>query len=224
MNGKLFVIEGADGCGKQTQTQLLYDRLLKDGLNIRKAEFPNYESESSSLVKMYLRGDFGCDPEKISPYISSTFFAADRYATYKTELEDFFNEGGIVVADRYTTSNMVHQASKIHDERERDKFLAWLCDFEYKLYSIPVPDSVFFLDIPYDKAQQLILNRDNKFSHESKKDIHESDPDYLKASYLAACELSDKYAWQRINCIKDGKLLDINSIHEIIYSKIKVYL
>jgi dTMP kinase len=134
MNGKLFVIEGLDGSGKQTQTNLLYERLHVQGVNIRKVEYPNYASDSSALVKMYLRGDFGADPDTVSPYISATFFAADRYATYKTGLEDFYRSGGIILSDRYTTSNMMHQASKIGDAREKEKFLDWLWDFEYNIY------------------------------------------------------------------------------------------
>ncbi len=224
MKGKLFVIEGPDGCGKQTQTQLLYERLKSDGVNIIKAEFPNYESESSSLVKMYLRGDFGSNPQEISPYISSTFFAADRYATYKTQLETFLCEGGIVLADRYTTSNMVHQASKLHDERQREEFLSWLCSYEYGMYGIPIPERVFFLDIPYELSRELIKNRNNKFSHEAKKDIHESDSEYMRASYEAAKELSVKYGWESVDCCREGKLLDAESIHKIVYARILKYL
>ena len=147
MKGKLIVIEGVDGSGKQTQSEELYQRLKNNGKKIMKISFPDYEAESSALVKMYLRGDFGDNPEEISPYVASSFFAVDRYASFQTKWKEFYQAGGIVIADRYTTSNMVHQASKIADPKERDKFLDWLYDLEFMLYKIPVPDLVFFLDV-----------------------------------------------------------------------------
>ena len=127
MKGKLIIIEGSDGSGKATQTEKLYDRLKQNNYNIKKVEYPNYKSESSSLVKMYLRGDFGKDATDVDPYVCSTFFAVDRYASFKTEWEEFYNNGGIIICDRYTTSNMIHQASKMEVE-ERDKYLEWLND------------------------------------------------------------------------------------------------
>ena len=124
MKGKLIIIEGSDGSGKATQTKKLYDRLEAENYKIKKVEFPNYNSESSALVKMYLRGDFGKNATDVDPYVCSTFYAVDRYASFKTGWEEFYNNGGIIICDRYTTSNMVHQASKI-DESERDKYLDW---------------------------------------------------------------------------------------------------
>ena len=175
MSGKLIIIEsGSDASGKATQTRKLYERLLTDGYNIKKVEYPNYKSESSSLVKMYLRGDFGSKASDVDPYVSSTFFAADRYASYKTEWEDFYKNDGIILSDRYTTSNMVHQASKM-DESNRDKYLDWLFDYEFNLYKIPKPDCVIFLDVPIEFSKKLMENRKNKFTGEDKKDIHESD-------------------------------------------------
>jgi dTMP kinase len=112
-----------------------------------KVSYPRYDNESSALVRMYLRGEFGDNPNEISPYICSTFYAVDRYASYKQDYEQFYNNGGIVIADRYTTSNMLHQASKIQNAFERQKFLDWLYDFEFNLYKLPVPDLVFFLDL-----------------------------------------------------------------------------
>lgn len=156
MSGKLIIIEsGSDASGKATQTKKLYERLLKDGYNVRKVEYPNYDSESSALVKMYLRGEFGEKATDVDPYIASTFFSVDRYASFKTEWEEFYNNGGIVLADRYTTSNMVHQASKM-DEDERDKYLDWLVDYEFNMYKIPQPDCVVFLDVPVNFSKKLI--------------------------------------------------------------------
>ena len=168
MKGKLIIIEsGSDASGKATQTKRLFERLSEENSNIRKVEYPNYDSESSALVKMYLRGDFGNNASDVDPYISSTFFAADRYASFKTEWEEFYNNGGIVIADRYTTSNMVHQASKM-DEKDRDKYLDWLVDYEFNLYKIPEPDCVIFLDVPIEFSQKLMENRKNKITGEDK--------------------------------------------------------
>ena len=216
MKGKLIIIEGSDGSGKATQTKKLYDRLEQNNYNIKKVEFPNYDSESSALVKMYLRGDFGKHAEDVDPYVCSTFFAVDRYASFKTEWEEFYNNGGIIICDRYTTSNMIHQASKMEVE-ERDKYLEWLNDLEFNLYKIPKPDCVIFLDVPVEMSQKLMKDRNNKITGESEKDIHESDFDYLKKSYENSLYIAKKYDWQRINCIKDDNMRTIDDIHEEIY-------
>lgn len=218
--GKLFVIEGTDGSGKQTQVEKLTQRLTENNMEYMKLSFPRYESESSSLVKMYLAGKFGENAKDVSPYIASTFYAADRYATYKTVFEKYYNDGGIIIADRYTTANMVHQAGKIKDEKEREKFLNWLWDFEFNLYGIPVPTEVFFLNMPPEYALELMKNRENKITHESKKDIHEKDKEHIKDSYLAACDLVKKYNWYEIQCVKDNKIRTIEEIHEEIYQEI----
>ncbi|MBQ9659032.1 MAG: thymidylate kinase [Clostridia bacterium] len=222
--GKLFVIDGTDGSGKQTQFQKITERLKNEGKNIKVASFPNYESDSSSLVKMYLAGEFGQNAQEISPYIASTFYAADRYATFKKELEKFYNEGGIIFADRYTTANMVHQAGKIKDEKERKKFLDWLWDFEFNLYGLPVPTKTFFLNMPTEYAIKLMENRENKITHESKKDIHESNEQHLKDAYEAACSLVKEYDWYEVKCVKDEKIRTIEDIHEEIYAEVKKYL
>lgn len=221
MKGKLIIIEsGSDASGKATQTRKLVDRLSQENNNIRKVEYPNYGSETSALVKMYLRGDFGDKPSDIDPYISSTFFAADRYASYKTQWEEFYTKGGIILADRYTTSNMVHQASKM-DKEDRDKYLEWLTDFEFNMYKIPKPDCVIFLDVPIEFSKKLMENRKNKFTGEYKKDIHESDIDYLEQSYNNSLYIADKYNWKKINCIKDNELRSMDSIHEEIYKVVR---
>lgn len=217
MKGKLIIIEsGSDASGKATQTKKLYERLLEDGYNVRKVEYPNYSGESSALVKMYLRGEFGSKPSDVDPYIASTFYAADRYASFKTEWEEFYNNGGIVLADRYTTSNMVHQASKMAKE-DRDKYLDWLFDYEFNLYKIPQPDCVVFLDVPIEFSKKLMENRKNKITGEDKKDIHESDLDYLEKSYNNSLYIADKYNWEKINCVEEENLRSIDSIHEEIY-------
>ena len=219
--GKLFVIDGTDASGKQTQLKKLQERLEKENIEYKLVSFPNYGSPSSSLVKMYLAGEFGKNAKEISPYVASTFFAADRYATFKKELEEFYNNGGIILADRYTTANMVHQAGKITNKEEREKFLNWLWDFEFNLYKLPVPSKVFFLDMPPKYAFELMKNRENKFTHEAQKDIHESDENHIIDSYNAACEVAEKYNWTKIECVKNNKLRTIGEIHEDIFNVIK---
>ena len=221
---KIIVIEGVDSSGKATQSKILSDRLKKDGKSVISVEFPNYKSDSSSVVKMYLGGDFGTDPESVSPYAASTFFAVDRFASVKAEWKDYFSGGNIVIADRYTTSNMVHQASKIENSEEKSKFLDWLYDFEYNILSLPKPDLVIFLDMPVENARQLMKDRANKINNSSVKDIHESNEDYLNKSYENACFVAEKYGWNRIKCAVDGKVRTIDDISDEIYEAVKAIL
>lgn len=216
--GKLFVIDGTDGSGKQTQFDLLKKHLTEDGIEYRTVSFPNYDSPSSSLVKMYLSGEFGENAKDVSPYIASTFYAADRYATFKKELKEYYENGGIILADRYTTANMVHQAGKITDETEREKFLNWLFDLEFNIYGLPVPTEVFFLNMPPKKVEELIKNRENKFTHNDKKDIHERDSKHLEDSYNAACSLVGKYNWNEVKCVKNEEIRTREDIHNEIYN------
>ena len=222
--GKLFVIEGTDGSGKQTQLERLKERFEKENIKYKTVSFPNYDSPSSSLVKMYLNGDFGTDAQAISPYIASTFYAADRYATFKTGYEEFYNNGGIILADRYTTSNMVHQAGKIKNDEERQKFLDWLWDFEFNLYNLPVPTEVIFLNMPVEYAQELMKNRANKITNEAKKDIHERNEKHLQEAYNEACKLVKKYNWYEVKCVRDGKIRTIDDIHEEIFHEVEKHI
>lgn len=222
--GKLFVIDGTDGSGKQTQFQKLQERLTKEEIEYKTVSFPNYDSPSSSLVKMYLSGEFGKKAKEVSPYIASTFYAADRYATFKTGYQEYYDNDGIILADRYTTANMVHQAGKIYDKEERKKFLDWLCNFEFNLYGLPVPSEVFFLNMPVEKSIELMKDRENKFTHEGVKDIHESDTQHLIDAYNSACDVAKDYNWYEIKCIKDGKLRTIEDIHEEIYKEVKKHI
>lgn len=219
--GKLIIIDsGSDASGKATQTKKIYERLLKEGYNIKHIEFPNYKSESSSLVKMYLRGDFGKNADDVDPYVASTFYAADRYASFKTEWEYFYNQGGIIIADRYTTSNMIHQGSKM-DTWNRDAYLHWLEDYEFNIYKIPRPDEVIFLDVPIEYSTKLMENRKNKITGEDDKDIHENNLYYLSKCYKGSLQIADIHNWKKINCIKDDNLREIDDIHEEIYDFIK---
>lgn len=221
MSGKLIIIEsGSDASGKATQTKILYEKLISEGYNVKKVEYPNYDSNSSALVKMYLNGDFGKNATDVDPYIASTFYAVDRYASYKTEWEKFYKDGGIILADRYTTSNMVHQASKM-DEKDRDKYLEWLFDYEFNLYKIPKPDGVIFLDVPVKVSQELMKDRKNKINGENKKDIHESDIKYLEKSYNNSIYIAEKFNWIKINCVINNNLRSIEDISDEIYENVK---
>ena len=219
--GKLFVIDGTDGSGKQTQFTKLQERLTKDGIEYKTVSFPNYDSPSSSLVKMYLSGEFGTNAKEISPYIASTFYAVDRYATFKMGYKEYYDNGGIILADRYTTANMVHQAGKIQDKAERKKFLDWLWDYEFNLYGLPIPTEVFFLNMPVEKAMKLMKNRENKFTKQQEKDIHERDKSHLIDAHSAACDVAKDYNWYEIKCVKDDKIRTIEDIHEEIYAEIR---
>lgn len=222
--GKLFVIEGTDGAGKETQSNLLKERLKKENIDFKGVSFPNYDSISSSLVKMYLNGELGTNAEEISPYVASTFFAADRYITFKKEYSKYYEDGGIIIADRYTQSNMIHQAGKIQDDKECEKFLNWLWDFEFNLYNLPIPTEVIFLNMPIEYSQKLTENRKNKITNGDKKDIHESNIDYMKHAYNKALKLAKKYNWKEINCVKDKKIRSIEDIGEEVYNHIKKFI
>ena len=173
---------------------------------------------------MYLSGEFGENAKDVNAYIASTFYAADRYATFKIGYQEYYDKGGIILADRYTTGNMVHQAGKIYDKQERKKFLDWLWDFEFNLYGLPVPSEVFFLNMPVEKSIELMKNRENKFTHENQKDIHEKDKNHLIDAYNAACEVSKDYNWYEIKCMRDGELRTIEDIHEEIYNEVKKHI
>lgn len=222
--GKLIVIEGTDSSGKETQTKKLYERLANEVEKVRKISFPNYESPACEPVKMYLAGAFGDNALNINPYPVSTMFAIDRYASYKMDWESFYNAGGIIVTDRYITSNMVHQASKIENIDEKSKYLGWLEDLEYNKMGIPKPDLVIFLNMPTEMAVKLMEARKNKITGEEKKDIHEKDTSYLKKSYDNACDIAKKYNWQEIKCVENKRLKTIEEIGEEIYTLVKEIL
>jgi len=223
LKGKLIIIEAGDGSGKATQTEKLFQRLLLEQFKVKKIEFPNYASQSSALVKMYLNGEFGTDPDTISPYIASSFYAVDRYASFKKDWEAFYLGGGIILADRYTTSNMVHQAAKIDGDLEKNKFIEWLYDFEYNIFGLPVPDYVVFLDMPPEFSLGLIAQRASK-AIDVKQDIHEADEQYLRKSYNNAYRIASKYNWHKVSCIKDGSLKTIEEIHEEVYKLVNAAL
>ena len=181
--GRLIVLEGLDGSGKATQAKLLAAHLAAQGFSVREVTFPNYESDSSALVKMYLAGQFGDKPDDVNAYAASSFYAVDRYASYKKDWGSFYENGGIVIADRYTTSNAVHQCSKLPPE-QWETFLGWLFDFEFPLLGLPAPDKVIYLQVDPAVSQKLMTERYH--GDESKKDVHEKDIEYLARSRRAA--------------------------------------
>lgn len=211
MRGKLIVIEGLDGSGKATQSNLVYEKLLSQGKQVRKVSFPAYESQSSALVKMYLAGRFGKDPGDVNAYAASTFFAVDRYASYKADWGQFYEAGGIVIADRYTTSNAVHQCSKLPRD-QWDGYIRWLFDFEFDLMGIPAPDTVVYLRVDPAVSQKLMTARYQ--GDESKKDIHESNLDYLAKSREAAEYCAQKLNWKTVSCTQGDAMRTIEEIHK----------
>ncbi len=221
--GKLITIEAGDGSGKATQTKALYDRLLSEGYQVLKVEYPDYQSESSALVRMYLGGEFGQQAENVSAYGASAFFAVDRYASYLLKWRQAYESGWIILADRYTTSNMVHQAVKLKDSAEREEFLTWLWDFEFGRLQLPVPDRVIYLDMPPEISDRLINSRAAKDSSR-KKDIHEKDTSYLHHCHRAYNEVAEKYGWVKISCAQQGNLRTVQDIHEDVYQAVKEIL
>ena len=209
--GKLIVIEGLDGSGKSTQLELLEKNLIEKGINCQCVSFPNYKDDSSALVKMYLAGQFGSAPGDVNAYAASCFYAVDRYASFKKEWGGFYNDGGVIVSGRYTTSNAVHQCSKL-PENEWEDFLSWLYDFEYNKLGIPKPDKVIFLDMPTEVSQKLLDGRYDKQG--GGKDIHERDVEYLNRCRKAALFTADFSGWEKISCASNGEARTIDEIAE----------
>ena len=214
--GKLIVIEGLDGSGKSTQLSLLPDRLSEKGIDCRTVSFPDYESDSSALVKMYLAGKFGTKPSDVNPYAASAFYTVDRYASYKSGWGEYYNAGGTVVSGRYTTSNAVHQTSKL-PESEWKAFLDWLYDFEYGKIAIPKPDKVIFLNMPVEVSQKLL---DMRYSVGGGKDIHESDTEYLENCRKAAVFTADYSGWSIIPCAAGGEPRSVEEISDDILKEV----
>lgn len=221
MNGRLIVIEGLDGSGKATQAARLTDALNAQGNGVKQISFPDYASDSSALIKMYLGGKFGSHPDDVNAYAASTFYSVDRYASYKTNWGDFYRRGGIVVSDRYTTSNAVHQCSKLPKE-QWPAFLDWLFDFEYNKIGIPVPDRVVYLEADPAVSQGLMTARYK--GDESKKDIHEKDLAYLARSHEAADYCARTLGWVKVPCTEQGAMRPIEAIHADLLQAIKEVL
>ena len=201
--GKLIVIEGLDGSGKATQSALLCEALAAGGKSVNKLSFPCYDDDSSALVRMYLAGRFGENPDDVNCFAGSVFFSVDRYASYKANWENGYISGGTYIADRYTTSNAVFQTSKLPKE-QWDSYLDWLFDFEYHKMGIPEPDLVIYLDVEPEVSEKLVESRYH--GDEAKKDIHERDDEYQHRCREAALYCANKLGWHRISC-QDGSAM-----------------
>ena len=212
--GKLIVIEGTDGSGKSTQFRLLTQRLENENIAFQKLVFPQYSEPSSALIRMYLGGEFGSKPTDVNAYAASTFYAVDRYASYKKVWGNWYEQGGLVVSDRYTTSNAVHQASKEPAEKQGE-FLKWLYELEYDRLGLPKPDLIIYLDVPTDFTEQMMRRREADTN--TTADIHEQDLDYLATCRRTGRAAAEYYGWTVIQCVRDCRMRSIEDIHEEIY-------
>ena len=215
--GKLIVLEGTDGSGKSTQFRLMAQRLTDEKVEFRRLVFPRYDKESSALIRMYLGGEFGNKPSDVNAYAASAFYAVDRYASYKQDWGKWYEDGGLILSDRYTTSNAVHQASKETGE-SRDAFLKWLYEFEYDKLGLPRPDLTIYLDVPTDFTEKLMRHREQDTG--TKADIHEQDTEYLNTCRRTGRAAAEFYGWTVIDCVKDGKMRSIEDIHQEIYGHV----
>ena len=216
--GKLIVFEGTDGSGKSTQFSLLTKRLQAEQVEFRTMVFPQYSEPSSALIRMYLGGEFGTKPSDVNAYAASTFYAVDRYASYQKVWKTYYRQGGLILSDRYTTSNAVHQASKEPPER-REEFFRWLQDFEYNRLELPRPDIVIYLDVPTELTGEMLRKRENR-TH-THADIHEQNMDYLRQCRAVGMDAATHYGWTVIHCARNEKMRSIEEIHQEIYAIVK---
>ena len=216
--GKLIVIEGTDGSGKSTQFKMLSQHLQQDNIAFKHLVFPRYQEESSALIRMYLGGQFGDKPGDVNAYAASAFYAVDRFASYKMDWGQWYENGGVILSDRYTTSNAVHQTSKLQ-ESERQQYLHWLYEFEYEKLGLPSPDLTIYLDVPTDFTEKMMRKREHDTNTQA--DIHEKDTAYLATCRETGRAAAEYYGWTVIHCVKDGAMRTIEDIHEEIYRHVK---
>ena len=222
MSGKMIVFEGTDGSGKSTQFKLLCDRVNREGKSFRQLVFPRYDQPSSALIRMYLGGEFGKNPGDVNPYAASAFYAVDRYASLNQDWGDYYQEGGLILTDRYTTSNAVHQGAKCSPE-ERPDFLRWLDDFEHNKLGLPRADLVLYLDLPTEKSIELLRSREA--STHTKADIHELDTGYLALCRKSALQAAEILGWTVIPCVNErGELRTIEEIHQQLWALVQPML
>lgn len=220
--GKLIVLEGIDGSGKSTQYRNVCSALERDGYDFYHIVFPRYEKDSSALIRMYLGGQFGTNPNDVNAYTASTFFAVDRFASYKDDWGKKYNSGELILSDRYTTSNAVHQGSKLSDE-EMPAFFSWLYDLEYSKMQLPSPDLVIYLDTTLELSLKRMRRREAKTG--TSADIHEADSQYLSRCLHAADVACDFFGWKRIPCFDaQGNEREAKEKSEEIYSLIRDYI
>lgn len=215
---KLIIIEGLDGSGKSTQTSLIEEAFVQNKVSYRKIKLPDYESPSSTLVKMYLGGDFGKNAQDVNAYAAGAFYAVDRYASFKLDWKSDYETKDVILADRYATSNFIYQMEKLNEE-EWDYYLSWSANFEYEKIGIPKPNLVLFLDMPIEVSQRLMSKRYN--GDEEKKDVHERDIAFLHRCRKAALYAAEKQGWEIINCALDNSPREQKEIHKEIMKIIK---
>lgn len=215
--GKIIVIDGLDGCGKSTQLEIAEKKLLADRKSVRAISFPDYKSQSSALVKMYLEGEFSDDPNDVNAYAASSFYAVDRYASYMKYWKKDYESGKIILAARYVSSNAIHQMVKL-DENCFDAYLNWLYDYEHEKLGLPLADKVIFLDMPTEISQKLLSKRYN--GEESRKDIHEAHIEYLRNCRRSALYAAKRLGWTVIGCSDGETPLPVETISEKIMEEI----
>jgi len=215
--GKLIVFEGIDGSGKSTQFGMMCERLLSENRQFKRLVFPRYNEPSSALIKMYLGGEFGSSPDSVNAYAASSFYAVDRYASFVQDWREFYEGGGFILTDRYTTSNALHQGAKVAAE-EREHFFKWLYDYEFNLIGLPAPDLVIYMNIEADVAALRLRRRETET--ETNADIHENDMGYLSNSVDSGKQAAAIYGWHKVDCVRDGVERDKQDIHRDIYQKI----
>ena len=218
MNGKLIVLDGLDGCGKSTQFERIKNYLNETNQKYKAISFPEYDKPSSALIKMYLGGEISANANDINAYAASSFYAVDRYVSYKKYWEENYKNGELILASRYITSNAIHQMAKM-DKSLWDDFIKWLFDYECNKLGMPYPDTVIFLDMPTSVSQKLLLKRYD--GDENKKDIHESNIDYLNACRESALYAASKLGWKVVKCSQDNEPLPIEVIAKNIQNIIK---
>lgn len=216
--GKLIVIEGLDGSGKATQTDLICESLKNKGNSVCKLSFPDYNDPSSALVKMYLNSEFGSSPEEVNAYAAASFFSVDRYASYKRFWKDKYENGQIILADRYTTSNAIYQLARLKKSLWNE-YITWLEDYEYGKLGLPKPDMVIYLDMPIDISQKFMTKRYD--GDESKKDIYEKNVDFLKKCRNTSLYAAEKLGWKIVNCSTNGQPKTIKEISDNIENLIE---
>ena len=216
--GKLIVLEGIDGSGKSAQYRRLTARFEREGLGYHSIVFPRYDQESSALIRMYLNGDFGSKPEDVNACAASIFYAVDRYASYMTDWREYYQRGGVILSDRYTTSNAVHQGAKLPTERQ-PAFFDWLYDLEYVKLGLPEPDLVIFLDVDLATSERRMAHRREKYG--TGGDIHENDAEYLQHCLDTGRRAAAHYGWRIVDFMKDGAERDVDEKHEEIFRIVK---
>lgn len=218
MTGKLIVLEGTDGSGKSTQFRRLCQRLQDEGMPFHRIIFPRYQEESSALIRLYLNGAFGDHPGDVNAYAASSFFAVDRYASYAQDWGVDYRAGKLILSDRYTTSNAIHQGCKL-PEQEREAFFRWLYEYEYGRLGLPQPDLVCYLDMPTGLSVSLLRGREA--ATHTHADIHERDDGYLAQCRACAQQAAQVLGWQRISCVDQaGKLRTVEEIHRDIWANV----